>query len=94
MMMGYFGQEKKYTNIIITGCLQDCSRCHEAEERCISWEEAGIMQGDGESHLVPWSYKEYQEWQQYLIWNCNKLVLAKTTLMPKSVVLKLVPLSF
>jgi len=33
MMTGYFGQEKKYTNIIISGCLQDCSRCHEAEER-------------------------------------------------------------
>jgi len=52
------------------------------------------MQGDRESHLVPWNYKEYQEWQQYLIWNCNKLVLAKTALMPKSVVLKVVPLSF
>jgi len=52
------------------------------------------MQGDGESHLVLWGYEEYQEWQQYLIWNCNKLVLAKTALMPKSVVLKLVPLSF
>ncbi len=52
------------------------------------------MQGDRESHLVLWSYKEYQEWQQCLIWNCNKLVLAKTALMPKSVVLKVVPLSF
>jgi hypothetical protein len=76
----------RVTNIIIMGRHEDCTIFHEAEgERWISWGEKGCLEGDSKG-LSLWEHKKYVEWVQDLLWNCNKLILSRRELIPKSVV--------
>jgi len=76
----------RVTNIIIMGRHEDCTIFGEAEgERWISWGEKGCLEGDSKG-LSLWEHKKYVEWVQDLLWNCNKLILSRRELIPKSVV--------
>jgi len=76
----------RVTNIIIMGRHEDCTIFHEAEgEIWISWGENGYWEGDWKG-LSLWEHEKYVEWVQDLLWNCNKLILSRRELIPKSVV--------
>jgi hypothetical protein len=76
----------RVTNIIIMARHEDCTIFREAEgERWISWGEKGCLEEDWKS-LSLWEHKKYVEWVQDLLWNCNKLILSRRKLIPKSVV--------
>jgi hypothetical protein len=77
---------KRVTNVIIMGRHEDCTIFCEAErERWISWGETVCLEGDWKG-LSLWEHEKYVEWVQDLLWNCNKLILSRRELIPKSVV--------
>ncbi|CAM6053648.1 unnamed protein product [Sphagnum tenellum] len=76
----------RVTNIIIMGRHEDCTIFLEAkEERWISWGQKDCLEEDWKG-LSLWDQKKYVRWVQDLLWNCNKLILSRRELIPKSVV--------
>jgi len=51
------------------------------------------LEGDWKG-LSLWEHKKYVEWVQDLLWNCNKLILSRREMIPKSVVPSCLPSVF
>ncbi|KAH8972430.1 hypothetical protein BDL97_02G195600 [Sphagnum fallax] len=72
---------KRVTNIIIMGRHEDCTIFGEAErESWISWGKTDCLEEDWK--LTPWEREQYVEWVQDLLWNCNKLILSRRSVVP------------
>ncbi len=81
-MTGLAVAGKRVTNIIIMGRHEDCTIFGEAErESWISWGKTDCLEEDWKG-LTPWEREQYVEWVQDLLWNCNKLILSRRSVVP------------